>query len=81
MHFGLDRLMNVIDFQTKSGSVRYKVYPTCRLTRGRRGTTIRGITDFVSAYEFVDTDSYIFEKGQRFGSGPLTNRWLKLPLG
>lgn len=72
-HFGSDEPMSVAAFQTNSGSVRLKLYPSGRLTWGEWGAVVRGITHFVAAYEFVDLDFYIFEDGNKIGGGLLTN--------
>lgn len=62
--------------QTKWGRVRLKVIPaaTGALTWEQWGTAIRGITGFVTTYEYMDMDFYIIVNGQIIGGGLISDQ-------
>lgn len=75
LHFGDTRpIVATTWIQTNSGSVRLKIYPHSRgvFTWGMCGTAIRGITDFVTTYGYIDMDFYILENGFTVGGGLVT---------
>lgn len=62
-----------------SATVRLNLYPKIRnaITWAKWGAVIRGITDFVTRYEFVDLDYYILDDefgGNVVGGGLVSNR-------
>lgn len=65
--------------KTSSATVRLNLYPNGRhgITWAKWGAAIRGITDFMTGYEFVDLDYYILDDdfgGAVVGGGLVSNR-------
>ena len=61
---------------TRWGRVRLKVIPTPRgdLTWELWGTAIRGLTAFVTFYDYRDMDFYILVNGQIIGGGLISDQ-------
>ena len=60
--------------QVKWGRVRLKVYANGRgLNWERWGMAIKGLTEFVTTYEFEDMDFYIVIDGQVIAGGLLSD--------
>lgn len=62
-----------------SATVRLNLYPNTRnaITWTKWGAAIRGITDFMTRFEFVDLDYYILDDeagGEVIGGGLVSNR-------
>lgn len=71
--------MGTNPLKISSATVRLDLYPRIRnaVTWAKWGAAVRGITDFMTSFEFVDLDYYILDDefgGNVIGGGLVSNR-------
>ena len=79
LHFASPHAPVASQIKTSSATVRLNMYPKTpnSITWAQWGAAVRGITDFVNKYAFVDLDFYILDDesaGRMIGGGLVSNR-------